>query len=150
MVVEIRLNFQIRVLCAEKAISKITFNIPWNLKQIFRSWHTWVSKGNIKGMRTMGSEWPDKRNKTGFGSVVRGEGGVGGGWGGGGASRGPPSQLNSVGSEMVWVTGLFSLWPPQKLQNRQDSIFNFTQNWGPDQKSVNSLGSQLLPHSTTP
>ena len=48
MVIEIRFNFQIRVQCAEKAISNITFNTRWNLKQIWRSWHTWVSMGNIK------------------------------------------------------------------------------------------------------
>ena len=28
-----------------------------------------------KGLRTMGSEWPDKRDKTGFSSVARGKGG---------------------------------------------------------------------------
>ena len=47
-VIEIWFSFQICVQCAKKAISKITFNIHWNLKQIWRSWHTWVSKGNIK------------------------------------------------------------------------------------------------------
>ena len=31
----------------------------------------------------MGSEWPDKHDKTGFGSLTRAGGGVGG-WGGGG------------------------------------------------------------------
>ena len=30
----------------------------------------------IKGLRTMGSEWPDKRVRTAFGSMARG-----GGWG---------------------------------------------------------------------
>ena len=34
MVTEIRFNFQIYVQCSEKAISKITFNIQWNPKQI--------------------------------------------------------------------------------------------------------------------
>ena len=32
--------------------------------------------GNIKGLRTMGSEWPDKRDKTRFDSVARGGGGI--------------------------------------------------------------------------
>ena len=48
----------------------------------------------------MGSEWPDKRDKTVFGSW---------GGGGGGRSRGQPHQINSVGSGVVWVTELFSL-----------------------------------------
>ena len=54
MVVEIRFNFQIGEQCAEKAISKITFNIRWNLKQIWCSWYTWVSKGDIKGFENNG------------------------------------------------------------------------------------------------
>ena len=47
----------------------------------------------------MGSEWPDKRDKTGFGSMTRG---------GGNFSRGHPPKLNGVGSGVAWVTGLFS------------------------------------------
>ena len=54
MIIEILLNFQICVQWAEKAISKITFNVQWNLKQICHSWHTWVSKGNIKGFENNG------------------------------------------------------------------------------------------------
>ena len=51
LVLEIRFNFQIDLQCAEK----FTFNIQWNLKQIWRSWHTWVSKGNnIKGFKNNG------------------------------------------------------------------------------------------------
>ena len=44
---------QLSNLCAmsRKAISKITFNIRWNLKQIWRSWHIWVSKSDINGVR---------------------------------------------------------------------------------------------------
>ena len=34
MVIEIRFNFQIHMQCSENAISKIAFNIQWNLKQI--------------------------------------------------------------------------------------------------------------------
>ena len=48
MVMEIRFKFQICVPCAEKAMSKIIFNIRWNLQQILRLWHTWVSKADIK------------------------------------------------------------------------------------------------------
>ena len=77
-VLEIRFNFQFNVQCAEKAISKITFIIWWNLKQICHLWHTWVSKGNIKGFENnvMGFECPDKHDKTGFGSVARGRGNI--------------------------------------------------------------------------
>ena len=39
-VIEIRFNYQIYVQYAEKAISKITLNFCWNLKQIWHSWHT--------------------------------------------------------------------------------------------------------------
>ena len=46
----------------------------------------------------MGSEWPDKRDNNGFSSVARG-----------GGSHCHPPQINSVGSGMVWVMGLFSL-----------------------------------------
>ena len=53
-----------------KSHLKKTFNIRWNLKQIWRSLHTSVSKGDIKGSRTMGSEWPDKHDKTRFGSMA--------------------------------------------------------------------------------
>ena len=54
MVVEIRFNSQIGVQYDEKAISKITFNIRWNLKQIWCSWYTWVSNGDIKGFENNG------------------------------------------------------------------------------------------------
>ena len=98
LVLEILFNFQIDVLCTEKFISKITFNIRWNLEQIWHSWHTWVSS---KGSRTMGSEWPDKHDKTRFAT-----------WAGVGKSfsHGHPPQLHSVGSSVDWVMGLFSLW----------------------------------------
>ena len=54
MVVGIRFNFEIGVQWAEKAISKITFIVQWNLQQIWRSWYTWVSKGDIKGFENNG------------------------------------------------------------------------------------------------
>ena len=49
----------------------------------------------------MGSEWPDKHDKIGFGSLARGGGEI--------FPCGDLSQLNSVGSEVVGVTGLFTL-----------------------------------------
>ena len=58
-----------------------------------------------KGLRTMGSEWPDKHDKTGFGSVAKGGGGGGWGWGGRYFSRDHPPQLNSVG-----YLGWFEWW----------------------------------------
>ena len=48
-----------------------------------------------KGSRTMGSKWPDKHDKTGFGNVARG------GSRGNFFSRGHPPQINSVGSGVV-------------------------------------------------
>ena len=74
MVIEIRFNFQTCVQCAEKAVSTIIFNIQWHFKQIWRLWHTEYQRVTSKGSRTMGSEWPDKHDKAGFGSVARGEG----------------------------------------------------------------------------
>ena len=58
------------------AISKITFNIRWNLKKanlvfiahlIIKGWHQ-----REQSKRIMGSDWPDQRDKTGFGSLARG------------------------------------------------------------------------------
>ena len=69
LVLEIRFNFQIDVQCAEKeAISKNHFQYPMKseanlafvdynrheIKFILSSWHTWVSKGNIKGFENNG------------------------------------------------------------------------------------------------
>ena len=94
-------------LCAMcwKAISKITFNIRLNLKLIWHSWHTWVSKGNIKGF------WEQWGLSDLIGEIRLGLGawpGVGGIF-----LHGHPSQVNSVDSGVVWVMGLFSLWFPK-------------------------------------
>ena len=51
LVLEILFNFQIDMQCVEKAISKISFHILWNLEHIWHSWHTWVIS---KGLRTVG------------------------------------------------------------------------------------------------
>ena len=60
-----------------------------------------IQRVTSKGSRTMRSEWPDKREKTKFVSVARGGGNI--------FHIVILSRL-SVGSEVVWVTGLFSLW----------------------------------------
>ena len=54
MVTEIRFNFQICVLCAAKAISKIIFNIRWKIEQIWPSWYTLIYKGDSKGFENNG------------------------------------------------------------------------------------------------
>ena len=98
-----RISIQLSNLCAmckKKAILKITFNIRWNLKQFGVRGTPGYQRVTSKGSRAIGSEWPDKRDKTEFGSVAR----VGGFF-----SRGHPPQLNSLGYGVVWVTGLFSL-----------------------------------------
>ena len=51
-----------------------------------------------KGPRTMGSEWTDKRDKTGFGSVARGGFFFFFVW------SSFPAVLHSVGSGVVWIT----------------------------------------------
>ena len=53
----------------------------------------------------MGSEWPDKRTiRLGLAAWRVARGGVGF------FPSGHPPQVNSVGSGVVWVMGLFSLW----------------------------------------
>ena len=53
---------------------------------------------NIKGFENNKTEWPDKCNKTRF---------AGGQWGGGFFCHGYLAQLNSLGSLVDWVMGLF-------------------------------------------
>ena len=91
MVIEIRLNFQIYGQCVEKAISEITFNIQWNLKQIWHLWHTWLSKYNIKGFENNGVwvTWSVQKDRVGQRDQ---------GWAGA-----------DVGPGVVWVTGLFDI-----------------------------------------
>ena len=76
--------------------SDVSFQVNANFEQILFLWHTW---SRSKGLRTIGSKWPDKRNKIG----------LTGGGGGRDFSHGQPPQENSVGSGVVWVTGMFSL-----------------------------------------
>ena len=58
------------------AISKITFSTQWNIKNSKFGFHGMpvyqrvTSKGAIK--ENKGSEWPDKHDKTWFGSLARG------------------------------------------------------------------------------
>ena len=106
MVIQIRFNFSICVKCAEKAISKITFNIRWNVGKSGVCGPPEYQRVTSKGSRRIGPEWPDKGDKTGFSSVARGVCG----WVGGGCSHGHPHQVKGVDSGVVWVTGLFSLW----------------------------------------
>ena len=72
MVIEIWFKFQSCVQCAEKAISKIIFKIRWDLKQIWCSRHTWVSKGDIKGFGNSGvwvyPNGPEAGREAGWGS----------------------------------------------------------------------------------
>ena len=80
-----------------KAISEITFNIQWNLGRILQSWYTkhqrvreqWGLSNLITAIRT------GLQSGQGWGDFF---------------SCGHPPQLNSVGSGVDWVTGLFSLW----------------------------------------
>ena len=105
MIIEIRFNFQTCVQSAVKFIS-----------------NKFVVRGLIgyqmvtsKGSRTMGSEWPDKRDKTGLGSVTRVC-----------FFRMIILPILTVWARVVWVTGLFSLCkisvysygaPHTKMQN---------------------------------
>ena len=52
MAVEIKINFQIHVQCAEKAISRITFNIQWKFGICGTPEYQWVT--NIKGLEKNG------------------------------------------------------------------------------------------------
>ena len=72
MVIEIRLNFQIGVQCAQKPLMK-SLSISDKILRKFgvRGTPEYQSLTS-KGSRTMGSEWPDQRDKTGFDSVARG------------------------------------------------------------------------------
>ena len=102
MVIENRFNFQIFVQCAEKPILK-SLSISDEVLSKFGVCGTpEYRRVTSKDSRKMGIEWPDKcnisSNKTGFGSVTRA---------GEFFLHGHPPQLNSVGSGVVWVMGLF-------------------------------------------
>ena len=107
LVLEIPFNFQSDMQCAGNANSNVSFQVNASFEQILFLWHTWARS---KGLRTLGSEWPDKRDKTRLAVWP----GVGENF-----SRGQPPQDNSVrvGSGVVWVTGLFSLWSTGRLQD---------------------------------
>ena len=77
LVLEIRINFQTDVQCAEKVISKIILHKRWDLVKSWHSCHTWVYLTS-KVLRTLDPERPDKRDKTGFAAWPGGTGmGVG-------------------------------------------------------------------------
>ena len=77
-VIEILFNFQIYVQYSQKAISKITFNVKEILSKYDICGTPDYQRVTSRVSRTMGPEWPDKRDKTGFDSVTRGGGGGGG------------------------------------------------------------------------
>ena len=60
-----------------------------------------------KALRTIGSEWPDYRDKAGLAVWP----GVGKNF-----SHGQPPQDDSVGSWVVWVPGLFSPWKQRSVK----------------------------------
>ena len=75
MVIENRYNFQICVQCLKGHFIK-SFSISDEILSKFGFCDTpEYQRVTSKGSRTMGSERPDKRDKTGFDSVPRGGGG---------------------------------------------------------------------------
>ena len=62
-VLEIPFNFQFDMQCAGNDNSNVSFQVNASFEQILFRWHTWARS---KGLRTLGSEWPDKRDKTGL------------------------------------------------------------------------------------
>ena len=85
MVMEIPFNFQICVQCAEKAISKIASISHEILSKFDFCGTSEYQKMTSKSSKTMGSEWPDKHIKAGFGNMASG---------GEFFLRGHPPQLN--------------------------------------------------------
>ena len=63
LVLEIPFNFQFDMQCAGNVSSIVSFQVNASFEQILFLWHTWARS---KDLRTIGSEWPDKRNKTGL------------------------------------------------------------------------------------
>ena len=107
MVIEIWFNFQICVQCAEKAITKITFKFSVRGTAEYQ-------RVTSQGLRTMGSEWPDKLDKTGFGSMELGVG-----------FHMVILPRLTVGSVVVWVTGLFYLCRVWPWSQQPHQVWNF-------------------------
>ena len=97
LVLEIPFNFPFDMQCAGNANSNVSFQVNASFEQISFPRTTWARS---KGLRTIGPEWPDKRDKTGL-AVWPGVGENFFAW--------STAQDNSVGSGVVWVMGLFSL-----------------------------------------
>ena len=57
--------------CAGNANSNVSFHINASFEQILFPWHTWARS---KGLRTIGSDWPDKHDQDWSCSVARGGG----------------------------------------------------------------------------
>ena len=56
LVLEIPFNFQFDMQCDRNANSNVSFQVNVSFEQILFPWHTWARS---KGLRTIGSEWPD-------------------------------------------------------------------------------------------
>ena len=91
--------------CDGNANSNVSFQVNTSFEQILFPWHTLARS---KGLRTIGSEGPISKIRPGLP--------CGQGWGKF-FSRGKPPQDNSVGSGVVWETGLFSLCMHKWLPN---------------------------------
>ena len=61
LVLEIPFNFQFDMQCAGNVNSNVSFQVNASFEQFFFPWHTWARS---KGLRTIGSKWPDKCDKT--------------------------------------------------------------------------------------
>ena len=111
---EIPFNFRFDMQCAGNDNSNVNFQVNTSFQQILFPCHTWTRS---KGLRTIGSNWPDKRYKTGLVA-----------WPGVGEkfSCGQPPQENSVGSGVVWVMGLLPLCLPSMnvIQQMQLALLN--------------------------
>ena len=63
LVPEIPFNFPFDMQCAGNTNSSVSSQVNASFEQILFPWHTWARS---KSLRTKGSEWPDKRDKTGL------------------------------------------------------------------------------------
>ena len=63
LVLEIPFNFQFDMQCAGNVNSNVSIQVNPSFEQILFPWHTWTRS---KGLRTIGSKWPDKCDKTGL------------------------------------------------------------------------------------
>ena len=95
MVIEIQLNFQICVQCAEKTFLK-SLSISHEILSKYGILGTPEYQRVTSKSSRMGSEWPDKHNKTGFGSVAR--------------DGGKFFHMVILPNLTVWALGWFEYW----------------------------------------